>query len=58
MSLTGRCAECGARAQIESAVQIRNRSGPYYERWLAGFSHAAAKRVAALNKQHESDEPA
>jgi hypothetical protein len=58
MSLSGLCAECGASAQLEAAEQIRNKYGPYYERWLAGLAHATHKRIAALNAADESDEPA
>jgi len=55
MSLSGLCAGCGASAQLEAAQQIRNKSGPYYERWLAGLSHAMHKRIAALNEQAGSE---
>lgn len=41
-----RCVPCSIQRHEESARQIRDREGPYYERWLAGLERAAAARRA------------
>jgi len=35
LSIHGLCAACSHARQMESAKQIRNKSGPYYEKWKA-----------------------
>jgi hypothetical protein len=50
MSLTGKCADCGARIALEAGRQIAAREGPYYDRWLAGLEVAAARRRAAFQQ--------
>lgn len=55
MSLTGKCADCGAQAQLDSAHQIASRQGPYYERWLAGLANAATRRYRELQSREQSE---
>lgn len=33
LSIHGLCPECAYARQRESARQIKNKSGPYYEKW-------------------------
>lgn len=34
--------ECGLQAAIDAQVQMRRKSGPYYERWRQGMMRAQA----------------
>jgi hypothetical protein len=37
------CFDCSLVAAAESAIQISNKSGPYYERWRANIKAAMEK---------------
>lgn len=39
-----RCFECGLQAAIDAARQMREKSGPYYDRWLASNGRPEALR--------------
>lgn len=37
LSIHGLCAACSHARQMESARQIKNKSGPHYEKWKEGL---------------------
>ena len=39
-----RCLDCGIQAAIDQQTQMRNRSGPYYEAYLAAAARSRAFR--------------
>ena len=36
-----RCAECAMKRMVDASVQLYEKSGPYYERWVKGMKRAA-----------------
>lgn len=40
----GLCPECAWKHQLENAKQLKEKKGPYYEKWKAGVK-AAAERL-------------
>jgi hypothetical protein len=45
--------ECSTVIQMESFLQIRNKKGPYYERWLKGVMEAAKLASQGIPPQDE-----
>jgi len=39
--------ECGIREGIDAMMQMRQKSGPYYDKWLQGMRNALAKEGRA-----------
>ena len=44
LSHRGLCFECGANHMQESARQLHDKKGPYFERWLASVEETRADR--------------
>lgn len=37
-----RCLECGIQESIDAMIQMKQKSGPYYDKWLARVAGAAS----------------
>lgn len=40
-----RCVACAINAETEAAIQIAQKSGPYYEKWLDGMVKATQRLI-------------
>lgn len=40
-----RCVACAIKAEAAAAIQIAQKSGPYYERWLNGMVKATQRLI-------------
>lgn len=45
--------ECSTTEQMESFMQIRNKKGPYYEKWLKGIADYAKQASQGVPPQDE-----
>jgi hypothetical protein len=51
ISRNGLCEDCALDNQIENARQLRERSGPYYDRWLRATHAAMAAKIKRLEQR-------
>lgn len=50
LSRKGYCFQCGAKNMFESRQQMKDKKGPHYEKWKAGYIKGMSKYL--LNMKH------
>lgn len=52
-----RCIQCGIKVMIENQTQMRNRSGPYYEKWRARMTEYLVALTGSTPPPAEENSP-
>ena len=50
------CVRCGIEKNMQTVEQLRNKSGPFYERWLARIRGGLSKREINRKRKRQAQE--